>query len=239
MQVSTLSVGGLTDKPVPEVLTEQMLFFGQNTDNQYVVSKFLAERIILEKMAEGKLNGKIVRLGNLSPRAEDGEFQVNFNSNSSMGRLKALRMLGACPYPMLDARMEFSPIDETARAVVLLAGTPEANVVFHAANNHQLPMDDVFARLRKDDGSPLDYVENDEFNRRMKAAEDDPEKSRILSSIIAYNQAEGQTQYVENAGSVDFTMQVLHRLGFRWNETSSQYVDMIFEQLASLRYFDV
>ena len=239
VQVSTLSVGGLTDKPVPEVLTEQMLFFGQNTDNQYVVSKFLAERIILEKMAEGKLNGKIVRLGNLSPRAEDGEFQVNFNSNSSMGRLKALRMLGACPYPMLDARMEFSPIDETARAVVLLAGTPEANVVFHAANNHQLPMDDVFARLRKDDGSPLDYVENDEFNRRMKAAEDDPEKSRILSSIIAYNQAEGQTQYVENAGSVDFTMQVLHRLGFRWNETSSQYVDMIFEQLASLRYFDV
>ena len=239
VQVSTLSVGGMTDKPVPEVLTEQMLFFGQNTDNQYVVSKFLAERIILEKIAEGKLNAKIVRLGNLSPRAEDGEFQVNFNSNSSMGRLKALRMLGACPYPMLDARMEFSPIDETARAVVLLSGTPEANVVFHAANNHQLPMDDVFARLKKDDGSPLDYVENDEFVRRMKAAEDDPEKSRILSSIIAYNQAEGQTQYVENAGSVDFTMQVLHRLGFRWDETSSQYVDMIFEQLASLRYFDV
>ena len=71
IQVSTLSVGGMTDKPVPEVLTEQMLFFGQNTDNQYVVSKFLAERIILEKMAEGKLNGKIVCLGNLSPRAED------------------------------------------------------------------------------------------------------------------------------------------------------------------------
>ena len=238
VQVSTISVGGMTDKPEPEVMTEQMLFFGQNTDNQYVVSKFLAERLILEKVAEGRLKAKIVRLGNLSPRAEDGEFQVNFNSNSSMGRLKAYRMLGACPYAMLDAKMEFSPIDNTARAVVLLAGTPEANVVFHASNDHLLPMDDILSRLRKDDGSPLDYVENDAFMKRMKAAEDDPEKSRILSSIIAYNQAEGQAQLLENTGSVEFTMQVLHRLGFRWDETSSQYVDMIFDMLASLQYFN-
>ena len=239
VQVSTISVGGLTDKPVPEVLTEQMLFFGQNTDNQYVVSKFLAERLILEKVAEGSLNAKIVRLGNLSPRAEDGEFQINFNSNSSMGRLKAYRMLGACPYPMLDAKMEFSPIDNTAHAVVLLATTPEANVVFHASNDHLLPMDDILSRLKKDDGSPLDYLEDEEFLKRMKAAEDDPEKSRVLSSIIAYNQAEEQAQLLENTGSVEFTMQILHRLGFRWDPTSSTYVDLIFEMLASLRFFEV
>jgi len=32
---------------------------------------------------------------------------------------------------------------------------------------------------------------------------------------------------------------VLHRLGFRWNATASDYVDLIFEMLASLRYFDI
>ena len=155
-----------------------------------------------------------------------------------MGRLKAYRMIGACPYPILDAQMDFSPIDETARAVVLLAGTPDANCVFHAFNNHLVPMDDVFSRMHKDDGTPLDYVEDAEFVRRMDAAKEDPAKSRILSSIIAYTQAEGQTQMVENTGSVAFTMQVLHRLGFRWNPTSSDYVDMIFDMLDSLRYFD-
>ena len=237
LQVSTISVGGMTEGTVPQLLDEQTLFFGQNTDNQYVVSKFLAERIILEKVAEGKLNGKIVRVGNLSPRAEDGEFQVNFNSNASMGRLKAYRMLGAAPYAMLEGKMEFSPIDDTARAVVLLAGTPKENVVFHAQNDHLLPMDDILSRLHKEDGSPLDYVEDEEFLHRFETAKDDPEKSRALSSIIAYTQAEGQTQLVENEASSIYSMQVLHRLGFRWDATSRSYVDMIFDMLSSMRFF--
>ena len=151
--------------------------------------------------------------------------------------IKAYRMLGACPYPLLESKMEFSPIDDSARAVVLLAGTPDANVVFHATNDHLLPMDDILSRLKKDDGTPLDYVEDDEFVRRMDAAKDDPEKSRILSSIIAYTQVEGQVQLIENGSSVDFTMQVLHRLGFRWDATSSDYVDMIFDMRSSMQYF--
>ena len=238
VQVSTESVGGMTEGSVPAVMDERMLFFGQNTDNQYVVSKFLAERCILEKVAEGKLNGKIIRVGNLSPRAADGEFQINFNSNASMGRLKAYRMLGACPYPLLEDRMEFSPIDETARAVVLLAGTPVENCVFHVSNDHLLPMDDILSRLTKDDGSPLDYLEMEDFFRRMDEAKGDPEKARILSSIIAYTQAEGQVQLVENGADSAFSMQVLHRLGFRWDPTSSDYVDMIFRILDSFRFFE-
>ena len=238
LQVSTVSVGGMSEGTVPAFLDERMLFFGQNTDNQYVVSKFLAERCILEKVAEGRLNAKIIRVGNLSPRAEDGEFQINFNSNASMGRLKAYRMLGACPYPLLEGRMEFSPIDEVARAVVLLAGTPKANVVFHVENDHLLPMDDILSRLHKDDGAPLDYLEMEDFIRRMDEAKADPEKARTLSSIIAYTQAEGQVQMVENASDNTYSMQVLHRLGFRWDQTSSAYVDMIFRILDSFRYFD-
>ena len=134
--------------------------------------------------------------------------------------------------------MEFSPIDDSARAVVLLAGTPKANCVFHAFNDHLLPMDDIMSRLRGDDGEPLRYVEDGEFIRLMDEAKQDPAKSEILSSIIAYTQAEGQTQLVENGASVAFSMQVLHRLGFRWDQTSNQYVDMIFDLLSSMRYFD-
>jgi hypothetical protein len=134
--------------------------------------------------------------------------------------------------------MEFSPIDETARAVVLLAGTPRANVVFHAQNDHQLPMDDILSRLHLDDGSPLEYLEPEAFAHRMDEAGTDPGKARVLSSIIAYTQAEGQVQLVENLASSVFSMQVLHRLGFRWDETSSSYVDMIFRILDSFRFFE-
>ena len=238
IQVSTESVSGMGEGLMPGFLTEQALYIGQKSDNQYVVSKFLAERHILESVAAGKIEAKILRVGNLSPRAADGEFQINFNSNSSMGRLKAYRMLGACPYPLLEARMEFSPIDETARAIVLLACTPAVNRVFNVSNDHLLPMDDILSRLRRDDGEPLEYVEMPEFMQRMAAAMEDPDKAQVLSSIIAYAQAEGRNEAVMNMCSTSMTMQILHRMGFRWDETSSQYVDMIFDMLASLDFFD-
>ena len=239
IQVSTESVAGMSTGETPMTFTEQQLWAGQNTDNQYVHSKFLAERLVLEHIAAGTLHGKIMRAGNLSPRAEDGEFQANFNANTSMGRIKAYRMLGACPYDLLDAKMEFSPIDQTARALVLLSRTPDALCVFHVSNDHLLPMDDILSRIRLDDGKPLAYVENEEFVRRMDEAKSDPEKARILSSILAYTTTPGGTRMVINVASTSFTMQVLHRLGFRWDETSRDYVDMIFEMLAALRYFDL
>ena len=153
-----------------------------------------------------------------------------------MGRLKSYRILGACPYSLLEANMEFSPIDETAKAVVLLARTPKENCVFNVSNNHLIPMDDILSRLKIGDGSSLDYLEDADFIRRMEEAKSDPRKAKILSSIIAYDQAEGQLHMVEP--STAFTMQILHRLGFRWDQTNSRYVDMIFEVLDSFRFFD-
>ena len=238
VHVSTESVGGLTPGNVPDTLTEQMLYFGQLTDNQYVHSKFLAERHILEHMVHGTLKAKILRAGNLSPRAQDGEFQVNLNANASMGRLKALKMLGACPYLMLEGQMEFSPIDQSAQAMVLLATTPLENCVFNVSNNHIIPMDDIFSRLEKIDGQPLEYVEMDEFARRVEEANANPAKTRIMAPLVAYQQSTAETEGVETLASTVHTMQVLHRLGFRWDHTSSEYLDLVFEMLRTLRYFD-
>ena len=136
-------------------------------------------------------------------------------------------------------KMEFSPIDETALAIALLATTPDANCVFHISNDHLLPMDDILSRIHRSDGSPIAYVELPDFAARMEAAKADPEKAKVLSSIIAYASAPDGPHMMPNVASTAYTMQVLHRLGFRWNATASDYVDMIFEMLASLRYFDI
>jgi len=239
IQVSTESVAGMALGDTPHVLTEQQLWFGQVTDNQYIRSKFLAERLVLEHMAAGTLDAKIMRAGNLSPRAEDGEFQINLNANTTMGRIKAYRMLGACPYALLETKMEFSPIDETARAIVLLSTTPRANCVFNVSNNHLIPMDDIFSRIGRDGEKPIEYLEYDAFLQRMEEAKSDPEKTQVLSSILAYMNTPGGVRMVMNPASTTFTMQVLHRMGFRWSETSSSYVDMVFDMLSSLRYFEI
>ena len=235
VHVSTESVGGEAVKGSPmEPLTEQRLYFGQKVDNQYVHSKFLAERVILQNVAEGKLNAKILRAGNLSPRAEDGEFQVNFSSNSAMGRFQSFLVLGAFPYAFLDARMEFSPIDESARAMVLLSETPLECCVFNVSNDHLLPMDDIVSRL-----GGVRYVEMDEFMALMDEAKQDPRKAQQLSALLAYAEAGGTMDSLSNPPMTNYTMQVLHRLGFSWDPTSSEYVDIIFEMLRGLGYLRV
>jgi len=238
LQVSTESVAGMSLGSQARDITEQELYFGQQIDNQYVHSKFMAERYILEHMAKGVLDAKIMRAGNLSPRASDGEFQVNMNANAAMGRIKAYKILGACPYSLMDSRIEFSPIDETARAMVLLARTPRENCVFNVSNNHLLPMEDVISRLGKVDGKDLEYVEFPEFMARMQALMAQPDKAPLMSSLVAYAKSPSQAETVSNGASIHFTMQALYRMGFSWDNTSSQYIDMIFEMLRTLRYFD-
>ena len=40
--------------------------------NQYVHSKFIAERVVLQAIAENGLSAKVIRVGNLAARAKDG-----------------------------------------------------------------------------------------------------------------------------------------------------------------------
>ena len=57
-----------------------MIYFGQNIENDYVRTKFLAERAILKARIERGLDAVILRAGNLMGRNTDGEFQINFSS---------------------------------------------------------------------------------------------------------------------------------------------------------------
>ncbi len=232
IQVSTESVGGEAPSfSEMKMLTEQSLYFGQSLDNQYAHSKFLAERIILQNMAEGKLDAKIMRAGNLSPRSADGEFQVNFKANAAMGRLHSFQLIGGFPYAMLDAKMEFSPIDDTAKAMVMLCETPRECCVFNVSNDHLLPFDDIVSRL-----GGVRYVEMEEFMMLLDKAKQDPAIAGQLAGLLAYAKAGGSLGPQGNPPSTSYTMQVLHRLGFSWDQTSREYVDMIFDMLRSLGY---
>ena len=96
IQVSTVSVGGfLTHGESAEAafLTEQQLFKNQYLGNQYTLSKYISERIVLDAVATKGLVGKVMRVGNLAARSTDGEFQVNFRTNSFAGRMRALPIL--------------------------------------------------------------------------------------------------------------------------------------------------
>ena len=229
--------GKLSNGKSPEVFTEQRLYMGQYLGNKYISSKFMAERLILDTVAKQGLSAKIMRVGNLAARSTDGEFQANFSTNSFMGRIKVYNMLGCCPYGMRNKRVEFSPINEVAHAIILLATSPKACVVFHPYNIHFQFLGDVLTSLSKV-GDGIRFVEQEEFAEAIERAKSDPQKAGQMSSLLAYqDMAHGQkTTDVERDN--DYTTQVLYRLGFAWSPTSWDYVERMLTAIGGFGFFE-
>ena len=240
IHISTCSTGGMNigqfDKDT--ALKEQMLYFGQYLDNQYVHSKFLSERVVLEAVALHGLVGKVIRLGNLAPRASDGEFQINFQTNSAMGRVRAYSLVGGYPYEDSDTPMEFSPIDEVAHSIILLATTPRECCVFQSFNNHSVFFGDVLDELKVIGLSPV-QMEADEFARRLDDVKNNPRKASYLTGLLAYQDMAHGRQAIEMPYTNEYTTQVLYRLGFKWSPTSWDYVDRFLKSIHQLGYFQI
>ena len=241
IHISTNSIAGISvdNVPGPEVkLTEQCLYIGQNvSERKYTYSKFKAEELVLDAIAHHGLNAKIMRVGNLSARQKDGEFQINFNTNNFLALLRAFVVIGMVPYEKLNVRFEFSPIDEVARAVMLLAKTPEDSIVFHPYNTHQQFLSDVLNGFAQA-GICLKYVESEEFSQRLNTMMDNPDLVTLLRPLIAYNL--GGNRKVRNIECTnDYTTQVLYRLGFQWSPTAADYVHRFVDTIMGFDYFTI
>ena len=185
--VSTLSIAGFiqAERADDTILREKDYDLGQTLGIKYISSKFEAEGAILEAIENRGLCGKIVRIGNLMGRRSDGEFQINARTNAFMNRLKAYKILGCFPVSQMDMPVEFSPVDMTARAVVLLAGTPDEFSVFHANNCHNIHFANVLEAFERC-GYHIEVVEDDIFRERFREALTDETKGVIVSSLISY-----------------------------------------------------
>ena len=238
VHISTASTRGLWVGEIKDdVFSEQSLYMGQFLGNKYIWSKFMAERLILEAAALHGLSAKIMRVGNLAARSTDGEFQANFSTNSFMGRIKVYNMLGCCPHEMRDSQVEFSPINEVARAIVLLATTPKECCVFHPYNNHSVLLGDVLGELECV-GDGVRFVELGEFSAALKQAEEDPQKAKQLSSMLAYQNMAGGQKSADVARKNTYTMQVLYRMGYHWSATSWDYIEQFLKAISGFGFFE-
>ena len=237
IQVSTISVAGTGDAVLKEhKVTEAQLYVGQHVDNQYVQSKFVAERYVLEAASKG-LQAKIMRVGNLTARNQDGEFQLNFQENSFMNSLKSYKLLGAFPVTSMGQPTEFSPIDSTAKAVLKLAQSNSEYTVFHAHNNHPIYMADIIYAM-KDYGFPIAVVNEEQFAECLREKMQDETIMQALTGILAYQENDPDKPIYPLGISNQFTTEVLYRLNFVWPVTSEFYIKKAVEALDSLGFFE-
>ena len=238
IQISTVSVAGEGSNGTPPMsgaLSENDLYIGQNITNEYIRTKFLAERAVLEAVSEG-LDGKIIRVGNLMSRDSDGEFQINFITNGFLRSVRGYKALGKFPMGGMHEVAEFSPIDSTALAVLRLAQTDRRFTVFHACNSHHIYMADLIYAMRSY-GFKIDIVRDEDFEEAVKEYAKNGENSEAVSGLIAYtshNENEIYTMEYRNS----FTAQALYRLDYKWPVTDDRYLESAIGALDRLAFFD-
>ena len=235
VHISTYSVGGMIRADSAAVLDERHLYIGQESDNDYVRTKFLAERAVLSAIAAGKLRGKIMRLGNLMGREADGEFQMNVGANAFVNSLKSYKSLGVYPLENLASKIEMSPIDRVAEAVCLLATTPDSMCVFHPYNCYPLDMGAVMGAMNRH-GFDVDWVSRADFAAAVDRARNDPSRAKELQGILHYTGHVLKNLRLTPAPN-DWTTTVLYRLGFRWRPADSEYLASVLRMLDELAVF--
>lgn len=242
VQTSTISVAGESvNNHIPQntVFRENNLNIGQSLENLYVRTKYLAEQAVIDAVARKGLRGKIVRFGNLMARNADGEFQINSSNNGFLKLINSYRILGCYPVNMLDASIEFSPIDKAAKALIMLAGTPDKFTVFHANNAHSVHMANILEVMNLL-GYRIDYVKPEDFSLRFAGASRDEELANELSGLLAYrNKADSDTAETRFmiANDNSYTVKALYRLGFSWPLTEYRYIESLLKNLDELNYF--
>ena len=238
IQISTVSVAGqgIDDKPpYYRKIAENDLYFNQHITNEYIRTKFLAERKVLEAVLEG-LDAKIIRAGNLMSRNSDGEFQINFITNGFLRTLRGYAAVGAFPISGMHEGAEFSPIDITAAAVLKLASTNSKFTVYHACNSHRIYMSDVIYAMRNH-GFKIKVVSDEEFEKLVSEYSSSHEGSDAVSGLIAYT-SRGTTKIYELDFVNDFTTQILYRLRFKWPITDDAYLESAIKALDNLDFFE-
>lgn len=235
IQISTVSIPGAhTDETWKRGLKmyENNLFVADDMGNKYVISKYHAERRMLEAIKNG-MRGKIIRVGNLMGRHRDGEFQINFNTNAFLNALRGFAVIGKAPVSHATDPMSLSPIDMTAKAVVLLSGTNDQFTAFHADNRFGF---DEWQLIEAANlcGVKIAMVPEEEYYADYHRMLGDPRVNMKLRGLMTNDRPDINLVETDNK----FTANILYRLGFSWPLPDLAYLERVIKGLLTLGYFD-
>lgn len=235
VQISTVSVPGVhtNETYLKQVkMHENELFVIDSMDNKYCISKYHAEQKMLEAI-RGGLRGKIVRVGNLMGRHSDGEFQINFNTNAFLSALRGFVTIGKCPISHATDPMKFSPVDMTARAIVLLSGTDDKFTAFNADSRFGFDEMQLIEASNRC-GLSIVPVKDDEYYADYYKMLGDAKVNSKLQGLITNDRPDLHPVDTDNL----FTANVLYRLGFSWPLVERSYLERAIESLLTLDYFE-
>lgn len=239
IHISTLSVSGDIVENAKKLeqfkiqkkdYNEKCFYVGQTLDNVYALTKFLAERVILEKMVKGSLNARILRMGNLSDRYSDGKFQINDKDNAFSQRLKSLIAMGVLPEEIKTQKIDFTPVDIAARSVNSILKSTNENIVYHLYDSNKICIDTIVEKINAM-GVKLKFVDSEEVSETIKSSIDNG-KQELLRGIMVDISERNKLKYITDVNVTnEITNNVLNSLGFKWPEIDDKYLEQFIGRL--------
>ncbi len=176
-------------------------------------------------MLEAALDGlyvKIVRVGNLMARYDDGLFQKNYDTNAFLSNIKSIKNLQVISDSMYNAKIEMSPIDFTAKSIIALAKTPSQCSVFNCQNNNFLYTKDIIEALNSL-GNNIKCVSDKEFFEICMENLDENIQG-LITSDNSMDDSELSADASEVNVNITQTVDILKKLGFIWPKPDSYYL---------------
>ena len=217
---------------------ESSLYIDQPLDNVYGRSKFEAEKAVLDAMCDG-LRANIMRMGNLTNRVSDGQFQKNHESNAFLQRVKGIFELGLFPDYLVKSTnyAEFTPIDEAANAVMtIVRHFSTEQTVFHINNAKVVNFDkavEIINRL----GYNLKLVSGTKFTEILRQTAKQSGMEHVFETFINDMDENDRLNYDSNIRIENgFTVQYLKNIGFEWSDIGIEYLQRYIGYFKKIGY---
>ena len=215
--ISTLSIAGFkADDTENKVFDENTLFIHQDfNNNPYLVTKFEAEKKILEATNTNGLNAVIFRLGNIMPRFSDGVFQQNSNTNVFLNSLRSIINAKVLAKDFFGLKLEFSPVDECSIMILKLLEKGDNNSIYHILSDKEISVLEIKTLLKFLNCDILD-VDLKTFIDEINKYSDEYIKEYLLSNNL-------------NSYSQDITLSKLKELNLFWSSIDINYMHKILD----------
>ncbi|WP_113675355.1 non-ribosomal peptide synthetase [Vallitalea guaymasensis] len=225
--MSTISISGQYMLQHPKLkgsFTEKDLYIGQHfAENEYILSKFLAESEITKEIENG-LDASIIRVGNLTQRISDGKFQINKEDNGFYGRLRELLMLKKVPKEFLNQKVEMTPVDQCSNAIIkIIKSKPEYTGIYHVFNPNKVKVIAVLHIIEKM-GYKILPASMDNITTLISHSKI---KLKHLLSINNKNTPVSKNIAVDN----NLTTNYLEKVGFTWDKIDEDYLRAIIKNI--------
>jgi hypothetical protein len=135
---------------------------------------------------------------------------------------------------MQQTKIEMTPVDSCAEAILTLSVIDASNPVYHVYNSNEITLKDIVSMLRKN-GYTLEVIGDEEFLERMRMISRDGKLYQLTGLINDITENVMTRIRVTNS----ITNRYLEAAGFQWPVIDSGYFGRFLNCINDISYKEV